>query len=378
MNDEELEQVMRSGLRSKAGEVEVGSEYAALAHEGARTQRHTRVGLVAAATAAVIVASVAVADRVGQEPAPTPIAGPTPTSNASPGQTGPTSAVPDDWRVESYNGVQLYVPPDWGWGGAPLRDVTGGNRVYECGQGAFARPGPDGQTVFDEGMDVPYVGRSGFYMTDICAPVQPPTQKYAWFGAPIEVGTDRLDGGFVQETVEVNGVRVTVADDDPQERATILDSLEPVEVDANGCVSTSLPEKSDRLVAVTSVESVSVCQYRHDDDGRNVVLGYSTLITGSAAQHVLDTIRQSPAVELACNPDTQPPLDSVLLRFHSQSQDVDVLVRLDGCGGFYTAEGVRLFTRANVTPWVVDGVGLYASGGQIGNAISGFIDRYGG
>ncbi len=98
---------------------------------------------------------------------------------------------------------------------------------------------------------------------------------------------------------------------------------------------------------------------------------------------MLDAFEVTPegAGAMDCSPDILPSLDVVLLRFHGQSEDIDVPVRLDGCGGYYTGGrqgGVRPFTRANVTPWLVDGVGLYASGGQVGNAISGFYDRFGG
>ncbi len=363
MNDEELEQMMRSGLHTKAGEVEVGSEHAALARAGARTRRHTRVGLVASATAAVIVTSVVVANQVVQDRGTAPVAGPGPT------QTGA------NWRVESYGGVQLRVPPDWGWGGTPIRDVQGDQRVYECGTGAFARPGADGQTVFNEGMNVPYVGRTGYYMTDVCQPVLPPSQPYVWFGAPIKVGTERPGGDFVQETVEVHGVRVTVGDDDPEELATIMGSLQAVDVDANGCAS-AVPKPSDGMASM-SVESVSVCTYLREE-GKDAVLGYSTSITGAAAQEVLDRIEAMPAGQLDCVRDLFPTRDTVVLRFHGQGEDTDVLARLDGCGGYYTGEGTRLYTKANVTPWLVDGVGLYVSGGQVGNALSGFYDRFGG
>jgi len=385
MNDEELEQVMRSGLHTKAGEVEVGGEYAALARAGARTRRHTRVGLVAAVTAAVIVASVAVADRVGQDPDPTLIAGPG-TTDASPDRTGETSAVPGDWRVESYGGVQLRVPSDWGWGGVPMKDPAPGPRLMSCGEGAFAFPGDDGQTRFVDDRDMPYVGRAGYYMTDMCTSggveqgdaTAPPmtTHPWVWLGSPLAIGTVELPNDFVQETVEVNGLRVTVGDDDPQELATILGSIEGVEVDDNGCASaTTLPKQSDDLTPM-AVESVSVCEYRLRD-GSDPLLGYSTSITGSAAQRVFDAIYETPGGQLECDPDVSPSADFVLLRFRSQSEDIDVPVRLDGCGGYYTGGrqgGTRLFTRANVTPWVVDGIGLYASGGMVGNAISGLYD----
>jgi hypothetical protein len=227
-------------------------------------------------------------------------------------------------------------------------------------------------------------------MTDMCtsggveqgdATAPPMTNHpWVWLGSPLAVGTVELPNDFVQETVEVNGVRVTVGDDDPEELATMLGSLEPVDVDANGCeASTRVPEPSAELgPASTSVESVSVCAYRHGEDGSGVTLGYSTTVSGAAAQRVFDAIKEMPEVVLDCDPTFPPRLDDILLRFHGDQGDVDVLVRLDGCGGYYTGEGVRLFTHDNVTPWVVDGIGLYASGGMVGNAISGFYDRYGG
>ena len=41
--------------------------------------------------------------------------------------------MPADWRYESYDGVQVRVPPDWGWGGAPIG--TGADET-SCGTDA--------------------------------------------------------------------------------------------------------------------------------------------------------------------------------------------------------------------------------------------------
>ncbi len=112
MNDEELEQLMRTGLHTKADEVADHGGYAALAREGARARRHTRVGLVAAATAAVLVGSAVVANQVAQDRETTPIAGPNPSPGVTTESGEPSAPVPADWRVESYNGVQLYATGD--------------------------------------------------------------------------------------------------------------------------------------------------------------------------------------------------------------------------------------------------------------------------
>ncbi len=122
MNDDELEQLMRTGLHRKANEVADHGRYAELARQGAHHRRHTRVGLVAAVAAAVLVGGVALADLRGDEPQATQSAGPTPSGETSQTGGGSTPTVPADWRVESYGGVQLYVPPEWGWGGVPIDD----------------------------------------------------------------------------------------------------------------------------------------------------------------------------------------------------------------------------------------------------------------
>lgn len=392
MNDEELEQAMRLGLRTKAGEAEVGSEYAALARAGARTRRQTRVGIVAAATAAVIVASVAVANQVGQDRETTPIAGPNPSPGVTTVSGEPSPAVPADWRVESYAGVQLRVPPDWGWGGVPMKDPAPGPRLMSCGEGAFAFPGDDGRTRFVDDRDMPYVGRAGYYMTDMCvggdveqgdATAPPiPTHPWVYLGSPLAVGTVELSNDFVQETVEVNGLRVTVGDDDPQELATILGSIEGVEVDDNGCdaqIETTAQLRptegtSDPFRDLGRVESVSVCAYRFIDD-ETVRLGYSSRVEGQRAQQVGDEIAATPAVIVGCVKERRPSLDTVIMRFVTADMAFDVLTTLDGCPvGYDTGVGVRAFSSANVEPWVVDGVGLYVSGGQVGNAISGLYD----
>ena len=48
--------------------------------------------------------------------------------------TYPSVHVPTDWRYESYDGVQVQVPADWGFGGAPIagrRSSSG--RLGACG-----------------------------------------------------------------------------------------------------------------------------------------------------------------------------------------------------------------------------------------------------
>nr|MBA3310670.1 hypothetical protein [Nocardioidaceae bacterium] len=339
---------------------------------------------------AVIVPVAVVASQNGSSPQPTDLADQT-SAPTSPAETptapsDPGGSVPDGWRVESYDGVQLKVPAHWGWGGVPGEAVSGQDGEFTCGQeGAFAYPGPDGETLFEEGAKVPYVGRAGYYMTDVCTNVLPPTDSYVWLGSAVEVGTVELANGFVQETVKVEGahvVNVTVADTDAERRAMIIGSIETLGVDANGC-DTDMPTppsppltNEDLLAGVGDIESVSVCVYSwldwmgRDTDTR---LGYSTQMAGPAAQSVFDAIAQTPEYKGAICAVYTPGGDEVLLRFHGREGDVDVAADIyNSCGaGFRVGRQFRWFTEGNVRPWIVDGVGLYASGGQLGNAISG-------
>lgn len=370
-DDDRLEEAFRASLRERAGDVTADGDIAQVARAGARRRQRIKVGVAGVAAAAVIAPVGVLAALQGDDGRTPTAAGPgtaatpggaTAPSIVEPGTTDPTGSsggVPDNWRVESYDGVQLRVPPDWGWGSVP-RDGGWHGRLIMCGNGAFAYPGPNGETRFKESVDMPYVGRP-YLMTDDCTELVPPTQPYVWFASPLQIGTVQLERGFTQETAEVAGMRVTVADDDADELATILGTLEAVDVDANGCeVVSRLTESGDPVADLDKVDSVSVCAYRYTD-GDGVFLNYSTFLEGAPAQQLLELIKAESPGDLDCDP--APRLNDVVLRFHGpQETDADVLVRLDGCSGYYTGEGVRLLTRANVEPWVVDGVGLYVSG----------------
>lgn len=383
MDDEQLERAVRDGLHLKADEVEVVGGYAEAAHRGARRRGRVKVAAAALVAAAVIVPAAVIAQQsAGTDNVATDGKSNDGGRDASGWTGGPAPVAPANWRVESYNGVQLRVPPDWGWGGTPSH-LPGSDSLGFCGPGAFAYPGEDGITRFTEEVDMPYVGRAGYTMTDVCMGdwFASPEHPWVWLGARIDVGTEKLSDDFVQQTVEVGGVRVTVGDDDSVELATILGSVKAVEVDANGCqVTADLAGSPQGLSGLDTVRSVSVCVYRHRED-ESVMLGYSTTLAGPAAQHVFDAIEQTSGGVPDCgSPQDFPPLDDVVLRFRGDSGDVDVLARLGGqfgaCGGYHVGQqGVRLFTRANVEPWVVDAVGLYVSGGMVGNALSGLFHR---
>lgn len=355
-DDDRLEEAFRASLRERAGDVTADGNIAQVARAGARRRQRIKVAVAGAAAVAVIapVGILAALNRDGES-----------SVNVSSGD------VPGNWRIESYDGVQLRVPPDWGWGGVPVT-IGGDHEFLTCGHGAFAHAGPDGETVLEVNVEQPYVGRANYGMTDLCMTGLPtPTQPYVWLGSPLEVGSDELENGFTQQTVEAGGLRVTVASDDADEFAAILSTVEAIQVDANGCAAVSAPvESGDPVADVEAVDSVSVCIYRHEERGEDVFLGYSTSIEGAPAQHLLEAIKAQPVADLDCDPDPRLRVDDVVLRFHGADAEADVLVRLDGCSGYYTGEGVRPFFTGNIELWVVDGVGLYVSGFNLGEPLS--------
>ncbi len=115
--------------------------------------------------------------------------------------------MPTDWRTEYWHDMQVDVPADWGYGGAPM-DFGGGDTVA-CY--ATAMVTADGQRLKRDDPTMPYVGRP-IALTDVCQKYPfigpdagPPDAPYVWLGAAVEPGTEDLGDGWVQETVEVNG-----------------------------------------------------------------------------------------------------------------------------------------------------------------------------
>lgn len=200
MRDEDLETLVRDALAGRADDADVTAPVLARARRVAAARRRTRwaVGAAAAAVVAVVggVAVVTAGGDRGGEPRP-----------AESDTTAPVG--PEEWRAESYGGVTVRVPADWGYGGAPIVDAEGAGI---CGPGAA--PG--------------YVGRP-ILMSDACTgypELWEPRTPYVWLGADIDPGVLRLADGYVQETVRApSGTTVTVGSDDPSLRSAVLASI---------------------------------------------------------------------------------------------------------------------------------------------------------
>ena len=200
--------------------------------------------------------------------------------------TPPT--VPDDWRTESYAGIQVKVPETWAWGGAPFDAAwEPGERLLDCGATAFVVPGSRDYENAPPGT--PYVGRP-VMLTDACALFDPerpaePSAPYAWLGAPIPVGTVNFDNGYVMETVRVGDSTVSVATRDVDLRRQIIGTARAVDVDDNGCQTrlAGPPTVGSVLVeGMGKVSETSVCVYVRTDytDDAPIMLVYSHVIDG--------------------------------------------------------------------------------------------------
>ena len=215
MDENELEQVLRAGLESRAAETDVTAPVADRARAEVSRRRRTRWGAVGAAAAVVlVVGGVAVATRGGGDDARRP-------PSVEPALNDRWSArAHAGWRTEYWRGVAVDVPADWGYGGAPYDGETA---CYPEAMVAAdgSRPG--------RADDLGCVGRP-IAVTDVCALI--PTSLGADGALRLagcrasSPGTYEYDNGYVQETIEVGGVTVTVGSErrcaargDPGDRA---------------------------------------------------------------------------------------------------------------------------------------------------------------
>jgi hypothetical protein len=357
MPDDDLERMLTQSLRTMSEDADPATtgDLAERARGTTRTRSRNRRG-VAVAVAAVIVAPIVY------------VAAQNPIDNSR-GTNGPAvSGVPSDWRVESYGDVELRVPPSWGWGGVPTMDH---DNLLFCGTGAFAVPSgkPD-----PDGVDgVPYVGRAGFGMTDLCQLERDvtATSPFVWFGSPLEPGASTVTGIPV-ETVEVEGgLRVSVGDSDDAERAQILSTVEQIRgQDGNGCQPQRPESPVVGLPDVESVSAMKLCVYHADGEASDELLSFSTRVEGSRAEQIYAAIRDTPTSGGDCI-FRKGAYDVVTMAFRTDAGPVHVTASLaPGCTGY---DSRRPLTPENVGPWATGGVALYISAGQLDPSIGQFF-----
>ncbi|MDO9494798.1 MAG: hypothetical protein Q7J48_03765 [Nocardioides sp.] len=351
MDDRELEQAMRDGLDRRAQRADVAVPVADRARTDVRRRRAGRL-IAGLAAVAVVAAGVTVAtlDRGSdrdQEPTGPPVAI----------DSGPTAD--GTWRTEYWRDLQVEVPDTWGWGASPPASCVGAARS------AGGRPV---ESDFAEG----YVGRP-IVSRRVCS--GPPPGPYVWLGADRPVGVLDLGGGYVEETVEVNGSTLTVASDDAALRARILASATGGET----CMSDldvrdpSFPKTVPGDVW-READVLNVCVYQQRDHSVPADLVYATTLDIGRLHAYLGALEEGEEPRDQCPTLDYTEGEWVVLEIGTEDGDV---FRRDAvhlfCPGIDVdaetlsgLETVRL-TEAMLEPWAVEGVGAVVQGPLTGD-----------
>lgn len=269
-------------------------------------------------------------------------------SVSGPGAATGGSATPDPgFRWESFAGIEVQVPEEWG---------TGTSGV--AGYGAWC-------ANLGGGAPSPGVNRGPLaLMPAIACPEDRPADSYA---AGPDLGTfppfarRELAGSWAVEAVKVAGVSVAVTSDDPKQMAQVIASVHPVldGVDAHGCpLDSELRQEGSRPVARSGppgvpgpaeVVAVSACRYLlpgSTEDSPHPLLA-STLLQGADAAALIEEVVAAPPGsgpddDSSCAPSTRLGEELVVLRV-DDGTDVDevqeVVVRYSGCGGHGVDDG---------------------------------------
>jgi hypothetical protein len=379
-DDSDLERVLRDALRHHAGDAPerldapvAGTLSAAAGDTGGISRRRRWVLPAVAAMAALAVPAGLVARNVldvggsGE----TGVAAGSPSATVSPSNSASTATVPDEWRVESYGGAQVRVPPTWGWGGAPAQFDWNGDSVTDCaGWWAYTKPG---SSTYGEHQEGSYVGRP-VMMTDVCGGGPPghPTVDAVLLGAAgMTPGTETFPDGVIRETRAVGGTTVTAYSKNAALIAQVLGTAQAVTTDANDC-PVQLPKTGPTTSWTGAGEPsrLSVCAY-----DRAGTLLFSDQHDATAAGAYVAGTRKGEWIENGSNVGRGDFHDHVVLRVEFTGSDGSS-VRWDqffaGPEGSYflvpNAAGPTLnvpASQANIGPWAKDNgqVKAYVVGG---------------
>ncbi|MEI2777771.1 MAG: hypothetical protein V9G19_17765 [Tetrasphaera sp.] len=386
--DDDLERITRAGLAHHAQSAPVELP-AAQGDSTSTTRDRARRRWLLPAAAAVVALAVPVGYQLarggGSDAGTPPLAGgpSTATSASATASSSPSSdahrtigtgarpsGIPANWRPESYDGVQLWVPPTWGWGGAPMRADWNGDQPLDCSGGrAFTIPG---SSDYEFVPDTPYVGRP-VMMTDACGGSLEarPSVEAVWFDAAgIEPGTQTYADGVVRETRIIGDVTVSVFSSDPALRERILGSAQRVDIDANGC-PTSPPNQQVDSTWTEGLEpsALSVCVYSNT--------GATLLWSGQVGADRATAYAAAVGLGTAGAHRARPPerwtgdQDAVYLGLRSLGAADDNRVRWDRYSptSIVSPDGKSVVmtpaTVANTAPWAKDsgGVKAYVVGG---------------
>lgn len=264
--------------------------------------------------------------------------------------------LPAGWRWESYGGIQVGVPDDWGWGNSSQRLsqwCIASNA--EVAQPIVGRPGP-----------ATLVGCSGEERSPAPETLIRNTGQVVGFGRG-EVRSPGVAHEGDRTTVRLGGVSVTIQAP-PALRRRIAETVHPVKVDLFGCRVTHpisahpawRPEPAD-VASLTQVSAVSACKYQlaQDPSWPEARLLSSLRMEGSAAARTIQHLAKAPLGGGPDNPDLCLPGVShgdeiIILRVRSSAGLTEVVLRYSGCNhnGFDDGVSVRSLTAAAVAPFV--------------------------
>jgi len=303
------------------------------------------------------VTAVGLTAACARSPGPSPMAS-APVRLTSPAEpVGDQPSLPAGWRWESYGGIQVGVPGDWGWDNQALRlDAW-------C-----INPGNHSPAVARPGAPVPAIGcgtgRKG-------PPAGLLIANTGW-----TVGFDRTDKGDGTDhkadrtTVRRDGVDVIIQA--PKEwRDRIAATIHRVRVDDAGCPAghriSSAPDLRPTppvdVASLRDVTSISVCKYPlpEYDTARlpSPRLLSSLRLDGTAAADEIRRIAAAPAgggpdTPAYCAPEVAHGDQVIVLLVRSGTGTAEITMRYAGCvqNGFDDGTTVRTLTKAAVAPLV--------------------------
>jgi hypothetical protein len=331
-DQDHTERLLEQSLSRHAAEAPSDGRLLTTVHARLRRRRTTRTIGAALLACASIATAFAVAAGVGS---PTP----------------PPVAADNEWRWESYHGVEVQVPSTWDQGG-------------------------DGSEACLQRKGSPTVSRSPWITTSqYCGEVAPLAYRSDTLklSTRTKAGIRRWDNGWADETRVVNGVSVTVFSADAALRSRILGSIRAVGgTDSYGC----WPHYPPGMVAAQltrtglgEVQRISVCSYLTDQRGG---LYAARLFTGDAASQLAGAIAAAPQ---GSGPGNGPQCyrgDKLFaLILHGTQSSRSVLVRYSGtCDNGIEDSGVsRRLTGDVLRPLLTGPDGSWSAPDEVGRLL---------
>lgn len=286
----------------------------------------------------------------------------------SPGTAGGSTSVvdpqepvlPDGWRWESYAGVQVGVPGDFGW-------TTGAQRIGQWCVGGER----------DEPLR-PAVGRPGFSTVVGCPEGDPdPATLVENTGVVVSLESVQEDVPIPTDTgdqsVLVLGDVLVRVIGPADLREQVLATAHEADVDAKGCAMRlpedvrpgSAPSPAADVTTLEEVTAVAACSYSIPHPGTGTGSGMplqsSLLLEGRDAAEVVEAIAEAPVGGGPDEPDSCLPEYSygeefLVVHVESAQGRSTLHAYYSGCdhNGFDDGTTVRALTREAIRPLIAD------------------------